>query len=275
MLTGTIRGAALDLSSFTLPAVVQGRRRTGIEPPQSRVRVGNSRSSRCDAALRRSGRGVHSYNMSDDGRTPADPRGRSTPSRLRVLSEDDHALIHRMAEGDESALAALYDRWGPRVHTVAFWILQDADEAEDVVEETFWQAWRSAANYDGRRAAGSTWLMMIARSRALDRLRRQRRRAGWLAAPSTLNALLDGPGLAGRDLPGAQAGIELYTELTAALAALPPEQREVVEMAFFGGLSHAEISVQTAQPLGTVKTRIRLAMQKLRQRLAFLREEGS
>ena len=209
-------------------------------------------------------------------RAPADPHGHSTPGQSRVPHEDDHALFQRMAEGDESALAALYDKWGHRVHTVAFWILRDTDEAEDVVEETFWQAWRTAANYDGRRGAGSTWLMMIARSRALDRLRRQRRRAGWLAAPSTMNALLDGPEVAGTHLPGAQAErTEFYTELAAALAALPLEQREVVEMAFFGGLSHAEIAAQSAQPLGTVKTRIRLAMQKLRERLAFLREESS
>jgi RNA polymerase sigma-70 factor, ECF subfamily len=215
--------------------------------------------------------------MRNDGRRPpADPRGRSAPSQSRVPHEDDFALFHRMAAGDESALAALYDKWGSRVHTVAFWILQDADEAEDVVEETFWQAWRSAATFDGRRGAGSTWLLMITRSRALDRLRCERRRGAWLAAPSTLNALLDGPGVAGTDLPGAQAErMEFYTELAAALAALPPEQREVMEMAFFGGLSHAQIAAQSAQPLGTVKTRIRLAMQKLRQRLAFLREESS
>ncbi len=184
-----------------------------------------------------------------------------------------------MAEGDESALAALYGKWGPRVHTVAFWILQDADEAEDVVEETFWQAWRSAANYDGRRAASSTWLMMIARSRAIDRLRCLRRRAGWLAAPSTMNALLAGSVGDGASLPNGQAdqpeGIEFDPELAAALAALPPEQWEVVQMAFCGGLSHAEIAARTAQPLGTVKTRIRLAMQKLRQRLAFPRKESS
>src|SRR5215210_5063171 len=105
--------------------------------------------------------------------------------------DPDAALLRRMADGDESALAALYDRWVDRVHTVAFWILKDRDEAEDVVEETFWQVWRTAARYDFARSAGSTWLMLIARSRALDRLRAQRRRADWTAAPSTAGAMLE------------------------------------------------------------------------------------
>lgn len=182
-------------------------------------------------------------------------------------------LLSRMADGDESALATLYDRWGEHVHTAAFWILKDSDEAEDVVEETFWQAWRSAKQYDERRASGLTWLMMIARSRALDRLRSLRRRAEWAAAPATTAVLLDealsrrpeGPNLgdARRDV-----------ELASALGALPSEQRQAIELAFLGGLSHSEIAAQTAQPLGTVKTRIRLAMEKLRERLSLLRDEG-
>src|SRR5919107_445544 len=90
--------------------------------------------------------------------------------------DQDSALLHRMADGDETALAALYDRWSTRVHTIAFWMLKDADDAEDVVEETFWQAWRNAGRFDRSRASPSTWLTMIARSRALDRLRAERRR---------------------------------------------------------------------------------------------------
>ncbi|MBA3346197.1 MAG: sigma-70 family RNA polymerase sigma factor [Gemmatimonadales bacterium] len=180
-----------------------------------------------------------------------------------------------MADGDESALAALYDEWSDRVHTVAFWILRDADEAEDIVEETFWQAWRTASRYDPRRSAGATWLVMIARSRALDRLRALRRRAVWTSAASTTHTLLDEAAAAGPKSPGTQPDrSERDSELASALGALPPEQREALELAFFGGLSHAEIAAAMAQPLGTVKTRIRLAMQKLRQRLAHLREEG-
>lgn len=179
-----------------------------------------------------------------------------------------------MANGDEAALAALYDQWGERVHAFAYWILRDADEAEDVVEETFWQAWRTATGFDGQRAAGSTWLMMIARSRALDRLRAQRRKAGLTAALSTPHAVLDETQSRGSVASEAAGERQHRALLSSALSALPPEQRETIELAFFGGLSHAEIAAKTSQPLGTVKTRIRLAMQKLRQSLAFLREEG-
>ena len=176
-----------------------------------------------------------------------------------------------MAEGDESALATLYDEWGERVHTAAFWILRDPDEAEDVVEETFWQAWQSAGQYDGRRGAGATWLMMICRSRAIDRLRSRRRRADWIAAPATTGALLDEALTQQTEAPDARPEvIERGSVLAAALRTLPSDQREALELAYFGGLSHGEIAAQTGQPLGTVKTRIRLAMQKLRERLSFL-----
>jgi RNA polymerase sigma-70 factor (ECF subfamily) len=178
-----------------------------------------------------------------------------------------------MADGDEAALAALYDRWVDRVHTIAFWILKDADEAEDVVEETFWQAWRSAARYDGVRSAGSTWLVMIARSRALDRLRAQRRRADWTSAPGTAGTLLETANAGERDPTTRAEEGEHAAALAEAIATLPLEQRQVLELAFFSGLSHSEIAARTAQPLGTVKTRIRLAMDKLRQRLGFLRDE--
>ncbi len=178
-----------------------------------------------------------------------------------------------MAEGDESSLAALYDELSDRVHALAFWILRDADEAEDVVEETFWQAWHTANQYDGRRASASGWVVMIARSRALDRLRARRRRAVWTEAAATADQLVGriaegGPGVTHLD------GLERRAALDSALRALPLDQRQAVELAFFGGLSHSEIAERTAQPLGTVKTRIRLAMQKLRQGLAFLAEDG-
>ncbi|HEV2086565.1 MAG TPA: sigma-70 family RNA polymerase sigma factor [Gemmatimonadales bacterium] len=211
--------------------------------------------------------------MTTDQRRTPPPSTAHNVSRADVALDPDAALLRRMADGDESALAALYDRWVDRVHTVAYWILKDADEAEDVVEETFWQAWRTAARYDGARSAASTWLVMIARSRALDRLRAHRRTAIWTAAPSTAGALLD-------EAMDRESGTTALPErgehsaaLVEAIGALPSEQRQALELAFFGGLSHSEIAAQTAQPLGTVKTRIRLAMEKLRQRLGFLRDE--
>jgi RNA polymerase sigma-70 factor (ECF subfamily) len=212
--------------------------------------------------------------MDDQRRAPLRPPGHSTSGQVRVHDDQDSALLRRMADGDEAALGTLYDRWAERVHALAFWILKDADEAEDVVEETFWQVWRTAGSYDGKRSAGFTWLMIIARSRALDRLRSRRRRADWTAAPATASALRDQAGTPPAELPGSQLKkTDRRSELASALGALPPEQRTALEMAYFQGLSHVEIAAQTSQPLGTVKTRIRLAMQKLRERLAFLREE--
>jgi RNA polymerase sigma-70 factor, ECF subfamily len=172
-----------------------------------------------------------------------------------------------MADGDESALAQLYDRLSHRVHTLAYWILKDADDAEDVVEETFWQAWRNAGEFNRNRAAASTWILMIARTRALDRLRARRRRAERTsqAGASTLLDSLDG-----NSYPAAQQPelTEPDRRLSEALGTLPLEQRQALELAFFGGLSHGEIADRTKQPLGTIKTRIRLAMEKLRERLS-------
>src|SRR5688500_4758340 len=88
--------------------------------------------------------------------------GHFTSDKARVPHDDDRALLRRMADGDEAALGALYDLWSERVHAMALWILKDADDAEEVVEETFWQIWRTADGYQGGRSAGSTWIMMIA-----------------------------------------------------------------------------------------------------------------
>jgi RNA polymerase sigma-70 factor (ECF subfamily) len=181
-----------------------------------------------------------------------------------------------MAAGDETALGTLYDLWSERVHTLALWILKDADEADDVVEETFWQMWRTADRYQGQRSAGSTWIMMIARSRALDRLRARKRRADWTAAPGTVSALQDQVGNASPEQPGIRVELaDQQAGLLSALADLPSEQRTALELAYFEGLSHGEIAERTSQPLGTVKTRIRLAMRKLRQGLDSLRERDT
>jgi RNA polymerase sigma-70 factor, ECF subfamily len=208
--------------------------------------------------------------MTDEAMVP--PEG-SFSSQSGVRQDAARALLRRIAQEDEAALAALYDGWAERVYSVAYWFLQDADEAADVVGETFWQVWRSAAEYDAARSAGTTWLVMIARSRALDRVRGRRRRVDWTTARSTVEALLEQMD-SGRSQPDAgPESSELRSAVASALRALPNEQREAVELAFFGGLSHAEIAEETAQPLGTIKTRIRLAMKKLREGLASLRED--
>ncbi len=197
-----------------------------------------------------------------------------TEAGLSGSVDIDRDLIRRMASGDEGALGALYDRWVTLVHSLVLRLLADADEAEDVVEETFWQAWRQAERYEQERAAVSTWLTTIARSRALDRLRARRRRqeGAWsqLGLSDMEGITLPAPA-ADNPLVGAEQA-ERRALVAKALTALPPEQRETIELAYFGGLSQSEIAERTGQPLGTVKTRVRLAMEKLRESLSMLHE---
>jgi RNA polymerase sigma-70 factor (ECF subfamily) len=187
--------------------------------------------------------------------------------------QDDGALIRRMAAGDEKALGLLYDRWSPLLHSVARRIVADPDDAEEVLEEAFWQAWRQAGRYEEGRGGVSTWLTMIVRSRALDRVRSRGRlrEERWENIPEPAAGDVEGAGAA----PDAAAEQDEQRRLiAAAVAQLPPEQRETVELAYFRGLSQSEIAAKLGQPLGTVKTRARLALQKLRESLVVFREEG-
>ena len=176
----------------------------------------------------------------------------------RHADDPHHALVRRMASGDADALGVLYDALAFRVHGLAFAMVGDRDEADDVVEETFWQAWKTAGNYNGHRASPAGWLLMIARTRALDLLRARRRRRN-----GTASAVAGGEG----PVAAQPSHPDFHPGLALALKDLPPEQREVIELAFLDGLSHGEIADRTTQPVGTVKTRIRLAMDKLRRRL--------
>jgi RNA polymerase sigma-70 factor (ECF subfamily) len=221
---------------------------------------------------------LHSARMTMPPTDPSARRDREAPPAApsvvpihRAGAENDRDLLRRMADGDEGALAAFYDRWARSVHALILHMIGDADECEDIVEETFWQAWRSAARYDTSRGAVSTWLLTIARSRALDRLRARRR-----LREEPLPPRLDDSGDAETSAPGPALDAESAERrriVLAALAELPAEQREALELAYYGGLSQSEIAERTGQPLGTVKTRVRLALLKLRDRLRILQEE--
>jgi RNA polymerase sigma-70 factor (ECF subfamily) len=190
-----------------------------------------------------------------------------------VLAPDgDAGLVRRMAAGDEAALGLLYDRWSPMLHSVALRIVGDPNDAEEVLEETFWQAWRQAGRFEETRGGVSTWLSMILRSRALDRVRARGR-----LREERWDSVME-PAMAGEDTRGAPDSHaeldEMRRLVTAAVAQLPAEQRQTVELAYFRGMSQTEIAAALGQPLGTVKTRARLALQKLREALGVLREEG-
>ena len=174
-------------------------------------------------------------------------------------------VLGLMATGDQTALAHFYDMTSTLVYGLALRIVGDSDGAEDVTLEVYNQAWNQASRYDPQRGTPVAWLLTIARSRALDwrrvlHLRQQR------------EAPLDVDAIQTSDTQPTPAEASLFSEqrahVQAALASLAPEQREAIELAYYGGLSHRDIADHLQQPLGTIKTRIRLGMLHLRDRLA-------
>lgn len=197
---------------------------------------------------------------------PNEPGSGSRPAASR--SAEDVALVRRIAGRDQVALGELYDRYGGLVLALAGRVLGGTSEAEEVVQETFIQVWNQARSYDPNRSSVSTWLVLLGRSRAIDRLRS--RRAGERAGQAHY---LQSPTHASPSGPGDVLFRERRQRVREELAALPVEQRAVLELAFYEGLTQSEISESTGIPLGTVKTRTLLAMKKLRAALrAEIRE---
>lgn len=181
----------------------------------------------------------------------------------------DLRLLERIARGDHAALGELYDRLAPMLLSLARRILDDVAEAEEVVQETFLQVWNQAGRYDPSRAAVSTWLVLITRSRSIDRLRTRK----------VVGRTLDGFHQENKGSYTSPEGArsvqdeERRQRVRRELDSLPAEQREVLELAFFEGWTQSEIAERTGTPLGTVKTRTLLAMKKLRKTLqAEIRE---
>ena len=175
-------------------------------------------------------------------------------------------LVERMAQGDDAALAALYDATSATVHGLALRIVRDPGAAEEVTIDVYSQAFRQAGSYDAQRGNPWAWLLTMARSRAIDRLRAERSR---VQRQQPLETVGDLPGL-DPDPEAASHLAERGRLVRAALAGLPPDQRQAIEIAYFTGLSHSEIAARLGQPVGTVKTRIRAAMMRLRESLTPL-----
>jgi RNA polymerase sigma-70 factor, ECF subfamily len=195
----------------------------------------------------------------------------SQPQRL--TQEEERSLLARLRAREEAALRELYDRLSPWVLGVAYRVLGDADEADDVLSDVFVQVWRRIDQHDAQRGPLTPWVLSIARNRALDLLRRRQR--GWRKAERVERAqAVDGLDAApATDTPEASVpGWPVHRAVHQALAALPEEQRRAVLFAYFEGLSHSEIARRTGDPLGTVKTRLRLAQQKLEENLRFLKD---
>ena len=193
-------------------------------------------------------------------------------SPKRLSQEHQRSLQRRLKAGDEHALGELFDVVAPWILGLAFRILQDEDEAEDVVGDVFVQVWRHIDQHDGGRGPLVPWILSIARNRSLDALRRRRR---WWRKSAHLEQaqVIEGSGSApAASHEAAVPGWPVHREVHAALAALSEEQRRVVVLSYFEGLSHREIAQRLHQPLGTVKTRLRMAHQKLTESLRHLRD---
>jgi RNA polymerase sigma-70 factor, ECF subfamily len=168
-------------------------------------------------------------------------------------------LIRRMAQGHGAALEDLYDRYAQLVFNVAVRIVQNPADAEEVVQEVFWQAWRQAGRYEPVRGAPWAWLVMLARTRAIDALRAR--------GPHRRRVEL-GVSLEVADPVAARAEQLAERQLvTKALEGLSPTQREFLELAYYDGLTQTEIAARTGVPLGTVKTRLRAGIGRLRDAL--------
>jgi RNA polymerase sigma-70 factor (ECF subfamily) len=181
---------------------------------------------------------------------------RAEPSQIA-----DEDLLRAISRGDESALAALYDRYRLILFGLVLRILHDRPEAEDVLQEAFLQVWRRASDFDPERGRAFTWLVTIARSRALDRLRASGSRAR--IATEAEQEPRETTGDAAADAVKSEEG-EIVRQ---ALAELPEEQRRALFMAYFEGLTQSEIAARLGDPLGTVKTRMRSGLMKLRDLL--------
>jgi RNA polymerase sigma-70 factor (ECF subfamily) len=174
-------------------------------------------------------------------------------------SLSDGELLGRLDSRDIPSLEALYDRYAGLVYGLAVRVTGSQEEAEEVVQDVFWQIWKGGARYDPARGRFTSWLFAIARSRCLDRLRARRRRS---LSDSPVDETTT-PASAETPEVGAYLA-ERRERVQRALGELPEPQKQAIELSFFRGLSHSEIADQLGEPLGTVKSRIKMAMEKLK-----------
>jgi RNA polymerase sigma-70 factor (ECF subfamily) len=178
---------------------------------------------------------------------------------------DDASLLARIAQRDQTALSQLYDRYAGVIHGLAFKSLRSTEESEEVVLDVFAQVWRIADRYDPHKGRTDTWIFTLARSRILDRVRKMQRSRS--AATLSIETAEIHPPADAIDLFEASIIRERRHQVMMAMKGLPPEQKQVIDLAYFQGMSQREIAVKTGLALGTIKTRIRLGLSKLRSAL--------
>lgn len=188
----------------------------------------------------------------------------------------DLDLIRRIASGDESAVSSLYDRYGTVLYSVVYRITGQRADAEEVVMEAFAQVWREATRFESARGSVAAWLTMIARSRALDRIRsRDRRERITTTAARDEGDRAPAMGSWETDPSYQVEQTERQRRVAEAMRSLTPVQRQAIELAYYEGLSQSEIAERLQEPLGTIKTRVRLGMMKLRDTLRPYYHESS
>ena len=195
------------------------------------------------------------------------PADAAAPPPRPDAGPSDEELMTGLAERDVGALETLYDRYATFIFSVALRILSDRGLAEDIVQEVFLQLWRRPTSYDAAHGRFVSWLASVARNRSIDELRRRARRMRIEEPGEDVAEALASADRTSDPEREAELGEE-RAAVRAAMQALPPEQRRVLQLAYFGGLTQTEIARHTGSPLGTVKTRMRLGMQKLRLLLA-------
>ena len=181
------------------------------------------------------------------------------PETGAQLTPTNAALIERIVAQDESALAMLYDRYAAMLSSVLNRILRDRQASEEILQDIFYQLWQTARQYEPGRGSLPGWLLVIARNRAISRLRHRNPAAGGEIFENTVVLPLN--------LESAIAQQQLMEKVKGALGSLPAEQRAAIELAYFEGMTHSEIARRTGDPLGTVKTRLRSALETLKRTL--------
>jgi RNA polymerase sigma-70 factor (ECF subfamily) len=191
--------------------------------------------------------------------------GSRTPERMEEL--DDLSLIAAISAGNSRALEALYDRYSAIVYRMALRVVKSQELAEDIVQEVFWRVWRRSSSFERDRGKVAQWLFGIAHNLCIDELRRMRSR------PVSVYEDVEHPLI--QQLPDDRIDVaeaawhsEQRRVISTALHQLPAAQRQAIELAYFSGLSHQEIATKLDRPLGTIKTRVRLGLHKLRSLLS-------
>ena len=181
----------------------------------------------------------------------------------------DRELIARVVQGDQNAFRALYDRLVDPLYSLACKMLGDEVEAQDVMQDVFVQIWRRARSYDPEQSSVFTWAILLTRSRIIDRLRARGRRLRVVAASTDDEdiPITAGDASVAESAPDISSRNESAMRVRTIMANLPVEQREAIELAFFGGLTQHEVAERLGEPLGTVKARIRRGLLKLRERM--------